>query len=186
VTRAFLPAVCLAAVLVAYPSAQSDLDSLMSEVLSHRDENWKKLQQYTLNERETLQITALAVFRLFGYERDYLWFPREGFFVRSPLKADGVVIDDDKRRHEEDQWLKNVQNAEKQRKKGEKVIQDPDADAGPPKGSNVIDLMAALKKSLGEDKGGTSPRKAAAKKPAPRHAPKKAPAKKSAGGRKRA
>ena len=118
-TRAFLPAVCLAAVLVAYPSAQSDLDSLMSEVLSHRDENWKKLQQYTLNERETLQITALAVFRLFGYERDYLWFPREGFFVRSPLKADGVVIDDDKRRHEEDQWLKNVQNAEKQRKNRE-------------------------------------------------------------------
>ena len=36
----------------------------------------------------------------------------------------------------------------KQKAKGEKVIQDPDADAPPPKGSNVIDLMAALKKSL--------------------------------------
>src|SRR6188474_849856 len=67
VTRRFLTAVCLAAALAAYPSAQSDLDSLMSEVLSHRDENWKKLQQYTLVEREQLQITALAVFRLFGY-----------------------------------------------------------------------------------------------------------------------
>jgi DNA end-binding protein Ku len=44
--------------------------------------------------------------------------------------------------------------AEKQRAKGEKVIQDPDADAPPPKGSNVIDLMAALKRSLGDDKGG--------------------------------
>ena len=43
--------------------------------------------------------------------------------------------------------------AEKQKKKGEKVIQDPDADAPPPKGSNVIDLMAALKKSLGETRG---------------------------------
>src|SRR3954462_823778 len=43
---------------------------------------------------------------------------------------------------------------EKQRKKGEKVIQDPDADEGPPKGSNVIDLMAALKRSLGDDKAG--------------------------------
>ena len=42
--------------------------------------------------------------------------------------------------------------AEKQKKKGEKVIQDPDADKAPPKGSNVIDLMAALKKSLGDDK----------------------------------
>src|SRR3954449_1395510 len=44
--------------------------------------------------------------------------------------------------------------AEKQRKKGEKVIQDPDADAAPPKGSNVIDLMAALKRSLGDDADG--------------------------------
>ena len=34
------------------------------------------------------------------------------------------------------------------------MIQDPDADAGPPKGSNVIDLMAALKKSLGEEREG--------------------------------
>ena len=60
--------------------------------------------------------------------------------------------------------------AEKQKKKGEKVIQDPDADKGPPKGSNVIDLMAALKKSLGDEKKG----KAASKKaPAKRSAAKK-------------
>jgi DNA end-binding protein Ku len=80
--------------------------------------------------------------------------------------------------------------AEKQRKKGEKVIQDPDADAPPPKGSNVIDLMAALKKSLGEDAGGGANDNRGAKKPAAKKAPAKkaaAPAKKAAsGGRKRA
>jgi hypothetical protein len=113
--RPFLPAVCLAAAFIACPSAQSDLDSLMAQVLDHRDQNWKKLQQYTLTERETLQITALAVFRLFGYEREYLWFPREGFFVRSPLKADGVAIDEEHRIREEAQWLKNAQNAEQRR-----------------------------------------------------------------------
>jgi DNA end-binding protein Ku len=83
---------------------------------------------------------------------------------------------------------------EKKKAKGEKVIQDPDADAPPPKGSNVVDLMAALKKSLGNaGEGGSAndnagaKRKPAAKKAAPRHAPKKAPAKKAAaGGRKRA
>jgi DNA end-binding protein Ku len=53
---------------------------------------------------------------------------------------------------------------EKQKKKGEKIIQDPDADAPPPKGSNVIDLMAALKKSLGEGKGSESGGKASASK----------------------
>ena len=54
---------------------------------------------------------------------------------------------------------------EKQKKKGEKIIEDPDADAPPPKGSNVIDLMAALKKSLGDEKkGGAKAKKASAKK----------------------
>ena len=80
--------------------------------------------------------------------------------------------------------------AEKQRKKGQKVIQDPD-DGKPDKGSNVIDLMAALKKSIGEDDDDKPKRKSAAKsgaaKPAARRAPaKKAPAKRAAaGGRRR-
>jgi DNA end-binding protein Ku len=73
--------------------------------------------------------------------------------------------------------------AEKRKKKGELVIQDPDK--GEPKGSNVIDLMAALKKSLGDDKLAKGAARKPAAKPAPRHAPKKAPAKKAAGGRKR-
>jgi len=38
--------------------------------------------------------------------------------------------------------------AEKRKSKGGKIIQDPDADQPPASGSNVIDLMAALKKSL--------------------------------------
>jgi DNA end-binding protein Ku len=83
--------------------------------------------------------------------------------------------------------------AEKQRKKGEKVIQDPDADAPPPRGSNVIDLMAALKKSLGEGSAGDTekdkPKKAStAKKPAARSAPRPRSTgtkKAAAGGRKR-
>jgi len=63
----------------------------------------------------------------------------------------------------------------KQKAKGQRIIEDPDADAPPPKGSNVIDLMAALKKSLGDEKKG------AAKKPAAKKtAAKKEPARKRA------
>src|SRR6476646_5384350 len=72
---------------------------------------------------------------------------------------------------------------EKQRAKGEKVIQDPDADAPPPKGSNVIDLMAALQKSIGDEKRGresAKPSKAAAKKASAKKEPTKAPARKRA------
>ncbi len=54
----------------------------------------------------------------------------------------------------------------KQKAKGEKIIEEPEE--ATPKGSNVIDLMAALKKSLGDQK------KAGAKAPA-----KKAPAKRA-------
>ncbi|MEO5640552.1 MAG: Ku protein [Sphingomicrobium sp.] len=61
---------------------------------------------------------------------------------------------------------------EKRKKKGGLVIQDPDK-SDPAKGSNVIDLMAALKKSLGSDEA----EKPAAAKRAP---VKKAPARKHA------
>jgi len=71
---------------------------------------------------------------------------------------------------------------EKQKKKGEKIIEDPDADAGPPKGSNVIDLMAALKKSLGDEKRAKEekPKKASARKSSSKKEPAKAPARKRA------
>ena len=73
---------------------------------------------------------------------------------------------------------------EKQKKKGEKIIEDPDADAPPPKGSNVIDLMAALKKSLGDEKRGREtagkPKKTATKKSTAKKEPTKAPARKRA------
>jgi len=59
----------------------------------------------------------------------------------------------------------------KQKAKGQRIIEDPDADSPPPKGSNVIDLMAALKKSLGDEKKGS------AKKPAKKTTAKKEPAK---------
>jgi DNA end-binding protein Ku len=71
--------------------------------------------------------------------------------------------------------------AEKQKRKGKRIIQDDEPDRIP-KGSNVIDLMAALKKSLGDDKKGPASKTAAPRKPAAR----RAPAKKAAPARKRA
>lgn len=69
---------------------------------------------------------------------------------------------------------------EKRKAKGRRVIQDPDDDK-PAKGSNVIDLMAALKKSLGDDDKDAGKGKSKAKaKPAARSTAKKAPARKRA------
>jgi DNA end-binding protein Ku len=68
--------------------------------------------------------------------------------------------------------------ARKRKTKG-KVIEDVDDDT-PAKSSNVVDLMAALKKSM-EKSGGSAAKDAPAKKPAAKKAPaKRAPAKKRA------
>ena len=62
----------------------------------------------------------------------------------------------------------------KRKAKGKKIIEDKD-EGGPAKGSNVVDLMAALKKSM--EKGGAAP--SAAKAPPAKAPAKAAPAKKT-------
>jgi len=107
-------AVCVCA-SGATPIAQSDLDALMERVLLKRDDNWKKLQQYVLEERETMEVTALDGRRVYGFKREYQWFPRQGFFIKSPLTSDGVKIGEGERRIQEARWLAREQFREKRR-----------------------------------------------------------------------
>jgi hypothetical protein len=97
------------------PAAQSDLDALMERVLLKRDDNWKKLQQYVLEERETMEVTALDGRKVYGFKREYQWFPRQGFFIKSPLTSDGVKIGEDERKRQEARWLAREQFREKRR-----------------------------------------------------------------------
>lgn len=100
---------------------RSDLESFMQQVLSRRDENWKKLQQYTLDEDETFQVSALNGRKLYGFTREYTWYPSEtGIFVRSPLSADGVKVSEEDRRKAEDRWIKQEESQDRKR-------QDPGA-----------------------------------------------------------
>ena len=110
-----LGALLAAMFAVSSPAAQSDLDDLMSQVLSRRDDNWKKLQQYVLDERERFELSGLDGVRFYGFERDYSWFVREGFFIRSPVRADGVVIGDSERRKEENEWLQRQRRRQARR-----------------------------------------------------------------------
>jgi hypothetical protein len=95
--------------------AQTDLDAFMQQVLAKRDENWKKLQQYVLDERETFDLRGPGRVPLWGERREYTWFIRDGFFIRSPVKANGVEIGDSDRRKAEDDYLKRQQEREKRR-----------------------------------------------------------------------
>jgi hypothetical protein len=92
--------------------AQTDLDAFMKDVVARRDDNWKKLQQYILDEREEIILNGPAGLRLWGEQRDYTWFIRDGFFIKSPVKANGAAVGESDRRKFEDLYLQRVRRRE--------------------------------------------------------------------------
>ncbi len=119
VVLGFVLAAGLAAASVA-PRAQTatsasttDLDAFMSRVLERRDDNWKKLQQYVLDERETFQLTGPGATPLYGVRRESTWFPRDGRFIKSPLRINGVTIGEEDRRKAEALWVRREEQREK-------------------------------------------------------------------------
>src|SRR2546430_1494062 len=78
--------------------AQTDLDAFMQQVVARRDDNWKKLQQYVLDEREVIELRGPTRLPVWGERREYTWYIRDGFFVRSPIKFNGVEVADAERR----------------------------------------------------------------------------------------
>ncbi len=100
------------------PVAQgSDLDQFMARVLARRDDNWRKLQQYVLEEREQAALLGPGHVRLYGLVREYTWYIRDGVFVRSPVKFDGVTLAEDERRKYEDEWLAREKARDEKRSK---------------------------------------------------------------------
>ena len=88
--------------------AETDLDAFMRQVLARRDDNWKKLQQYILDEREQVELRGPNLRPLWGERREYSWYIRDGFFVRSPVRFNGVVIGEAERRKYEAEFLRRT------------------------------------------------------------------------------
>lgn len=107
---------CLTALAPAGPAflaAQTDLNALMRQVLARRDDNWKKLQQYVLDEREQIELRGPSRTPIWGERREYTWFIRNGFFVRSPVKWNGAEIGEAERRTYEEEYLRRAQRRER-------------------------------------------------------------------------
>lgn len=102
--------------------AQTDLDAFMKRVLARRDDNWKRLQQYILNERDVVELRGPGQLPVWGERREFTWFLRDGFFVRSPLTVNGVAINDAERRKYEDSYVRREKAREKRGRKGEVSI----------------------------------------------------------------
>ena len=98
------------------PAPTAELDIFMAQVLMRRDENWKKVQQYILDERERVEFRGPAEILLWGAEREYMWYPRDGFFVRSPVRFNGVAITEADRENYEQNFLRRTKNRDERAK----------------------------------------------------------------------
>jgi hypothetical protein len=110
---------------------RSDLDLFMEKVLASRDENWKKLQQYVLDERERMEVRGLGDMPIWGEVRDFTWYLQDGFFVRSPVKVNGAVVPETDRRKYEQDYLRRAKERDKRRGRGGAPPAAPDAPAAP-------------------------------------------------------
>ncbi|MEO6221771.1 MAG: hypothetical protein ABIP90_00875, partial [Vicinamibacterales bacterium] len=125
---------------------QSDLDAFMKQVVAKRDDNWKKFQQYVLDEREQVEFRGPGKIPLWGDRRDYTWYVRDGFFVRSPVRANGVTVTEEERRGYEKRFLQREQSREKRAQAREKGARDKDAGKAVTEAPQVSD-EALLKQS---------------------------------------
>src|SRR5688572_8960541 len=98
------------------PAPTAELDAFMAQVLTRRDENWKKVQQYILEEKERAELRGPFDILLWGAEREYMWYPREGFFVRSPVRFNGVDISEAERERYEENFLRRTKSRDERTK----------------------------------------------------------------------
>ena len=98
------------------PAPTAELDAFMAQVLMRRDENWKKVQQYILDEQERVEFRGPAEILLWGAKREYMWYPRDGFFVRSPVRFNGVAISEGDRERYEQNFLRRTKERDERAK----------------------------------------------------------------------
>jgi len=127
------------------PPPQSDLDAFMAAVIERRDENWKKLQQYILDEREVVQLRGPGRIPLWGDTRDYSWYIRDGFFVRSPVRANGVNVPEPDRLKYEEEYLERARTRdEREREQEAAAAADAVPAQNPPVPADAGGLLAQV------------------------------------------
>src|SRR5262249_48016542 len=141
-TRALFAAAALLVLVPAGPSAQTDLDAFMRDVVVKRDDNWKKLQQYILDEREMIELRGTNRLPIWGERREYTWFVRDGFFVRSGVKFNGAAVPESDRRKAEDESL-----ARQKRRERRGSAAAADTPAGDGDGAEIADVGGLIQQT---------------------------------------
>ena len=84
----------------------NEIDLFMERVLDNRDASWRRVGDFLLRETETFELKAPLGIPLSGFRHEYEWYVRDDMVVRSPVRFDGVDIDEETRREYEEDWLR--------------------------------------------------------------------------------
>ena len=91
----------------------------MAQVLARRAADKILLSQYVLDETESFEMLGPARTPLHRMKREFTWYARDGMHVRSPVRFDGVTVDETARRQYEDDWIKREQARQARRERHE-------------------------------------------------------------------
>ncbi len=86
----------------AQAASDNEIDRFMEQVLARRLTNSLTLRQYVLDEDERVEIVGPDLVPLWRGRREFTWYERDGILVRSPVRFDGVAIDDARQRADRD------------------------------------------------------------------------------------
>ena len=101
---------------LAFQAPSGDIDAFMEKVLARRDVNWDQYYNYFGKERAELVVeSSLPGVPLTGFRKEFLWYVRNGYMVRSPISVDGVAISAEVRAREEKKWIERVEKKERER-----------------------------------------------------------------------
>ena len=105
--------------------AQNEVDEFMERVLDQRDENRITLQDYVLDEQETFELVGPGRVVLQSFRREYTWYVRDGYLIRSPVRVDGVEIDETRRLEAEEEWLRQEERRSVRRQRQKRPLSRP-------------------------------------------------------------
>lgn len=96
-------------------AGEEDIDVFMAKVLERRETNWDQLYDYVFNEREILEIKGdIDIPALQSFVKEWRWFVRDGYLVRSPVSHNGIRIPDEERIKSENNWIEDYKKRRKE------------------------------------------------------------------------
>lgn len=105
--------------------AFGDLDEFMAKVMRTRRLDAENLRDYMFREKEAMELKGGAkIVPQVSVHREYVWFVRDGYAVRSPVRIDGVGVSAKERAEAEEKWINRQKSREKNKNKEESGIRE--------------------------------------------------------------